>query len=346
MSVFNITGKRESFAFSAENPTGSRNGGSKGKPCEKLHASVRVNCGDVLTLVDTDGPGMITHMWFGACLPHGAIIRMYWDFSEEPSVEVPASAFFGYPYDENKYDTNGNPVIINSSKIFLSPGRSYNSYWEMPFKKHCKITLEWRAPNPWSIYYMITGWRGEIPEDAGYFHAVYRQEHPVSKGVPYVVIDGMEGPGCFAGMFFAIGLNGNNECFCEGEVKMYIDGDTFPTINYTGTEDYFAGSYGFGIDTDLMRYDPLSGLYAGMYAVLGNTSERYNNQQRLLMYRWHEKDPIYFSKSFRMTMDNGTSTAGGNQPRYDDYTSVAFLYLKTPTRIPCALPPHAEMKMK
>ena len=34
--------------------------------------------------------------------------------------------------------------------------------------------------------------------------------------------------------------------FGEGEVKFFIDGDTkFPTINGTGTEDYFCGTYGF-----------------------------------------------------------------------------------------------------
>ena len=32
----------------------------------------------------------------------------------------------------------------------------------------------------------------------------------------------------------------------EGEIKFYMDGDKeFPTICWTGTEDYFCGSYNF-----------------------------------------------------------------------------------------------------
>ena len=127
---------------------------------------------------------------------------------------------------------------------------------------------------------------------------------------------------------------------------MYIDGDTYPTLNYTGTEDYFAGSFSFENDVDLMRYGTYSGLYAGMYAILGNTSERYNSQQRFLLYRWHEKDPVYFHASFRMTIDNGTYSDWGDVPRYDDFTSVAFWYLRKPMGVPYRLPTHFEMKMR
>jgi len=38
----------------------------------------------------------------------------------------------------------------------------------------------------------------------------------------------------------------NSGWWGEGEIKFYIDGDReFPTINGTGTEDYFNGSYDF-----------------------------------------------------------------------------------------------------
>ena len=35
------------------------------------------------------------------------------------------------------------------------------------------------------LYYMITGWKGALPENISYFHAAYRQEHPVQKGRSY-----------------------------------------------------------------------------------------------------------------------------------------------------------------
>ena len=158
-----------------------------------------------------------------------------------------------------------------------------------------------------------------------------------------MVVDGLEGKGQFVGLCFAAGMNGHNTCWVEGEPKMYIDGGQHPTINYTGTEDYFCGSYGFGNDILQKQYQTFSGLYAGLYAITGNdSSEMYNGQQRFLLYRFHIQDPVYFSKSFRMTMDN----LGWTGPRYDDYTSVAYWYLERPGALPAPLPADGELVMR
>ena len=341
MSIYEMKNRR-SFGFSAENPDGSRNGGSRGKDCEKLSPKLTVAPDTAVTLCETDGPGMITHMWFTGTLTHSMILRIYWENEMFPSVEVPLSAFFGCAYDENSKDINGNYVTLNSAMITVTPGRAFNSYFEMPFLKHCRITIENRGQSEAALYYMISGWHGEVPENIGYFHAAYRQEHPVVKGRSYCVIDGIEGKGTFIGMTLAAGMNGNNTCWVEGEAKMYIDGDTYPTLNYTGTEDYFCGSYAFGNDID-HKYQMYNGLYAGLNAILGmDRNEQYNMQQRFLLYRWHIKDPVYFDKSFRMTMDN----LGWLGPRYDDYTSVAYWYLDKPKKLPVKLPSDIEMIMK
>ena len=162
------------------------------------------------------------------------------------------------------------------------------------------------------------------------------------KGRSYTVIDGIEGKGCFAGLTLASGVNGNSTCWVEGEAKMYIDGEDYPSMNYTGTEDYFCGSYAFGNDIPPHKYAPFSGLYAGMFSVMGGVGERYNTQQRFQLYRWHIKDPIYFDKSFRMVLDN----LGWTGPRYDDYTTAAFWYLDQPKKLPVTLPADHEMIMK
>ena len=319
MKLYRIK-NRQSFGFSAENPTGQKNGGTKGKDCEKLRPCIQIAPGETVTLCDTDGPGMITHIWFTGYVGHSFVMRIYWENEEFPSVEAPISAFFGCAYDENFKDRDGNYIVLNSAKILTAPGRGFNSYWEMPFAKHCRITMENRSKKEETLFYMISGWYGEIPQDAGYFHAAYRQEHPVTKGRAYTIIDGIEGRGCFAGVTLATGMNGNNTCWVEGEAKMYIDDDQYPSMNYTGTEDYFCGSYGFGNDIILNRYQTFSGMYTGLFAIMGDNREFYNGQQRFLLYRFHEKDPVYFSKNFKMTIDN----LGWTGPRYDDYTSVAY----------------------
>lgn len=341
MKLYRIK-NRQSFGFSAENPTGQKNGGTKGKDCEKLRPCIQIAPGETVTLCDTDGPGMITHIWFTGYVGHSFVMRIYWENEEFPSVEAPISAFFGCAYDENFKDRDGNYIVLNSAKILTAPGRGFNSYWEMPFHKHCRITMENRGKKEETLYYMISGWYGEISQDAGYFHAAYRQEHPVTKGRAYTIIDGIEGRGCFAGVTLATGMNGNNTCWVEGEAKMYIDDDQYPSMNYTGTEDYFCGSYGFGNDIILNRYQTFSGMYTGLFAIMGDNREFYNGQQRFLLYRFHEKDPVYFSKNFKMTIDN----LGWTGPRYDDYTSVAYWYLEKPSKLAKELPSDEEMVMK
>ena len=135
--------------------------------------------------------------------------------------------------------------------ILVAPGRGYNSYFEMPFRKHCRITIENRGTESQYLFYMITGWRGSLPKEISYFHAAYRQEHPVQKGRSYVVADHISGKGRFVGVTLSVGVNGHNSCWVEGEAKMYLRGEEYPSINYTGTEDYFCGAYGFGNDIAL-----------------------------------------------------------------------------------------------
>lgn len=339
--IFTLS-EKTTFAFSAENPNGEKNGGISGADCAKLSPTVHIKAGETAVIADIGGPGVIEHMWFTGYVGHSFILRIYWDDSENPSVEAPLSAFFACAYDENFTDRDGRYPVMNSAVMMVAPGRAYNSYFEMPFLKRCKITIENRSKNDYDLYYMITGCRRELPDNIGYFCASYRQEHPVTKGKSYTVIDKIKGKGRFLGVTLATGMNGNNTCWVEGEAKMFIDSDENPSVNYTGTEDYFCGSYGFGNDIETHRYQTYSGLYSGMFAVLGDSSAQYNSQQRFLLYRFHIKDSICFNENFMMKLDN----LGWTGPRYDDYTSVAYWYQTLPTAPFKPLPADDEMIMR
>lgn len=341
MSYYLINDNK-TFAFSAENPTGTRAGGSRGGDCTKLRPNIPIQPGETVTLVDTNGPGTIQSMWFTGYVGHSFILRIYWDHQPHPSVETPISAFFGSAYDENFQDREGRYPVLNSAMILVAPGRGFNCYWQMPFHSHCRITMENRGSEKHELYYIITGCKGELPENTGYFHAAYRQEHPVQKGRSYTILDGVQGKGQFVGVTLATGMNGNNTCWVEGEARMYLDDDQYPSIHYTGTEDYFGGSYGFGNDIHIRKYQTFSGLYSGMYAIMGDNEAFYNGQQRFLLYRFHIADPIHFEKNFRMTLDN----LGWTGPRYDDYTSVAYWYQTLPSAPLPPLPADSEMIMK
>ena len=342
MKTYTLLSDERTFAFSAENQSGQRAGGSRGGDCTKLSPTITIPPGKTVQLDDVEGPGIIQNMWFTGYVGHGFILRIYWDDQDHPSVEAPLSAFFGCAYDENFVDRDGRYPVLNSAVMLVAPGRGYNCFFEMPFKKHCRITMENRTEETEDLYYIITGCLKEIPDNIAYFHATYRQEHPVQKGRSYTVVDGIKGQGQFLGLTLAVGMNGNNTCWVEGEARMYIDDDKYPSIHYTGTEDYFTGSYGFGNDVHLKQYQTFSGHYSGLFAIFGDNREFYNGQQRFLLYRFHVPDPIHFDNSFRMTIDN----MGWTGPRYDDYTSVAYWYQSLPSVRLKPLPTEQEMCMR
>ena len=64
MTLFKMENRRN-FGFSAENPTGTKGGGTRAKDCEKLSPCIQIQPGETVTLCDTDGPGMVTHMVHG-----------------------------------------------------------------------------------------------------------------------------------------------------------------------------------------------------------------------------------------------------------------------------------------
>lgn len=325
----------ESYAFSPENPNGARNGGTRGKAWEKLSPCFNIKSGETLTIVDIDGPGVLQSMWFGGYTGWEFIIRIYWDNQENPAVECPLCSFFGFGFNVFR-DVTGNFPTLNSAMVLVAPCRGMNCYWKMPFLRHCRVTLENRSNRTESTYYTVNVIRKSLPENIRYFCASYRQSFPVEKDTEYTIIDGIEGQGHFAGVSLSAGLNGNNGCWVEGEAKMFIDGDTYPSINYTGTEDYFSGSYAWGCDNGNFRYEPFSGLYSGMFAQLGDNTLRYNYQPRFMMYRWHIPDPIYFNSSFRMTLQD--------LPKYrDDFSSVAYWYQALPIAPFAQLPSNSDV---
>ena len=155
MKPYYLISDDRTFAFSAENPTGTRGGGSPGGDCTKLRPTVTINPGETVTLLDTDGPGMIQSIWFTGYVGHSFILRMYWEDCDYPSVEAPISAFFGCAYDENFEDVDGKYPVLNSSMILAAPCRGMNSYWKMPFRKRCRMTLENRGEESVNMYYQI-----------------------------------------------------------------------------------------------------------------------------------------------------------------------------------------------
>ena len=287
----------------------------------KVNPFVPIEPGQTFTIAEINGSGAIQHIWM---TPTGnwrfSILRFYWDDEKEPSVEVPVGDFFGMGWNEYAH--------LNSLPITVNPGSAFNSYWVMPFRKKCRITMENINTERMILYYQVDYTLTPVPDDAAYFHAQFRRSHPTTGSI-HTLIDGVKGKGQYVGTYMAWGLN-NNGWWGEGEIKFFMDGDDkFPTINGTGTEDYFCGSYNFE-NRKTKQYQEFSTAYAGLHQVV-KPDGVYNSQQRFGLYRWHIMDPVRFNKDLRITIqDLGWRSGGRYLTQKSDISSTVFWYQSEP----------------
>ena len=288
----------------------------------KISPAVRIKPKEIFTVAEIRGEGAIQHIWM---TPTGqwrfTILRIYWDDETTPSVEVPVGDFFACGW--------GQYAQISSLAICVNPGSAFNCYWEMPFRKSARITVENIADDEMTLFYQVDYTLTDVPEDAAYFHAQFRRTNPTPDKSVYTLLDGVKGWGHYVGTYMAWGVNSTG-WWGEGEIKFYMDGDTdYPTICGTGTEDYFCGSYNFE-NQKTKQYQEFTTPYSGLPQVI-RPDGVYQSQQRFGLYRWHVTDPIRFEKDLRVTIQAlGWRSGGRYLPLQDDIASVSFWYQKEP----------------
>ena len=308
----------------------------------KVNPYIVVAPGGTITLGDAKGPGVINHIWMtlgGAADNRSAILRIYWDGEATPSVETPAGDFFAAGWGR------GHEPVINSEVVAVNPGSGFNSFWQMPFRKRARLTLENRGAKPLTIYYAIDFSQTAVPANAGYFHAQFRMGRADPKAGAYTLVDGVKGRGQYVGTYLRHRALSPG-WWGEGEVKFYLDGDgDFPTIAGTGEEDYFLGSYSYIRRDAKGAYaeTSYSSAYAGFLAteprVLDADYFKPGTERRYGEYRWHILDPVRFRRELKVTIQNlgwkGASLSriigdGTYLPLQDDLSSVAYWYQAEP----------------
>ena len=147
--------------------------------------SKRILPGETLVMAEVPGAGMITHIWvtvanneFG--WPRLLRLRVYYDGHKTPSVDAPLGDFFGVAHGSER---DLNSIMIHDSSL----GRARNSYWPMPFRKSCRVTVTNEGDRIVPMFYYHVDYRkyAALPADIAYFHAYYRQERPARTGHNY-----------------------------------------------------------------------------------------------------------------------------------------------------------------
>lgn len=356
--LYEMPKNAQSRLSSFENPNGIKGSGGKTNKTAKGNAFEWMQPGETKTLLDIQGEGMIQRIWLtidkNPVKLRSLRLQMLWDGENKPAVDVPMGDFFVYNL--------GQGVAFQSALFSSAECRSFNCYIPMPFKKAAKILLVNEGEEVVKLYYDVDFLMQKLSPDALYFHAYWTRQMTGKLGDDFELLPKLTGKGRFLGM--SVGLNTDSSYqkswWGEGEVKMYMDGDTqYPTIVGTGAEDYIGSAWGLGTFTNL---------YQGC-TIASDSTRQFN------FYRWHVPDAIYFNKDIRVTiqqiggwgkdevkelykkganlkpisidgpggfvrlldMPNPPSITDDNFPggwvnfyRVDDYSSVSYFYLDKP----------------
>jgi len=353
----------EGRAVTFENPTGARAAGGQAHGGRKGAPSREIGPGERVRLADIEGPGTLRHLWmtFPSARPErmrALVLEVFYDHRDEPSVSVPCLDFFGLPH--------GRPVAYHSALMAAQEGRGFNSYLPMPFGGRLRMEVINHGPRPVTFYYQAD-YTLEPERTESYLHVAFRRQNPTLQREDFVITEGLEGPGRFLGCNVGVRVIDPCDWYGEGEVKMYLDGDTdLPTICGTGLEDYAGSAWGLGAH---------AAPYSGAPLVVGPSEgaemlhEGWGNRVELTgFYRWHLPDPVMFSRDLRVTIQqigaaffrtgeeermaayeptNPPAGAGwirsSNFPdmlawgiceRSDDYCATSYVYCRGPQAVP------------
>lgn len=280
-----------------------------------------VKRGQRVTLAETTGTGCITQMWMtfpGWFWPHWnsdtpvsqtilktLILRIYYDGSATPAVEVPVGDFFG----------NGLGEISNyTSKYFGMSSGGFYCKFPMPFREGFRIEVEnLDKIIDTDVFCNVIYQLQDVPEDAAYFHAQFHSgQNPGPE--PTNILEA-KGRGHYVGCVLSMqGEKKGYMSYLEAPEYVYIDDDwTTPRIVGTGLEDYFLGGWYFR-----------EGEFAG--PLHGAPSKDPLNAS-IVMYRAHEADAIHFRRRIKFDFVNPWAP---ERLQPFTYSSVAFFYLDSP----------------
>ena len=298
-----------------------------------------IPAGETREIFKSEQPGVITHIWFtiaaqGRDHLKEIVLRGYWDGNAKPSVETPIGDFFGLNL--------ASYTIYESEYLACSPGRSLNCYFAMPYKKSARFTVENQGKAQVNAFYSNIDYQNvpNLPADALYFHAQYRQSAPslaTTGDAARLNPDGKlnhvyaetRGRGHLMGV--TIGILQNAEGWWgEGDEMIFIDDESKPVIIGTGSEDYLLGSWNFGGRDGAQPF-----AHAQYGSPLIVAPERPGG--RYCCYRWHGDNPVTFNSYLKHTMEHGHANNRG-----DNFYSVCYWYQAEPYTSFPALPPVEE----
>jgi hypothetical protein len=230
-------------------------------------------------------------------------LRITWDGEDKPAVWTPLGDFFGTAPGYNLYTSL--PMGMQRDGFY--------SYWFMPFAKSARIEIGNDGKRSYGLEVEIV----RVPlqggaDRYGRFHAkwhrdVYLPEDP-DRAIDWPMLI-TKGHGRFLGVNLHV-WSPKGGWWGEGDEKIFIDGEKFPSIFGTGSEDYFG--YAWGIPELFSR--PFH----------SQTFNRADNRGHVSVNRWHVADDVPFQSGLEAYIEKYPRPQLGPP---DDYACVSYWYL-------------------
>lgn len=242
------------------------------------------------------------------------ILTIYFDNSSIPQVEAPLGDFFGAAPGLNPY---------KSLAFSVHPDGTMICRFIMPFNQRARIEISNNSPDEIKIesrlriadyhwedgksMYFRARWKIDHGITASYFGA---SENSVSDITYLMAIGKGRVVGAAAYLYNpsnAVTSWGN--WWGEGDEKIFVDNDTFPSFFGTGSEDYFNYSWS---SSRIFSYP-----YCGQPRNDGPGNRGYVSN-----FRWHISDDILFQNNLAFFMELGHH---GTVPGFS-YGRIVYLY--------------------
>lgn len=211
----------------------------------------------------------------------GCLIEIAFDDLAVASVQAPVGDFFGTAPGINKYQSL--PCGVSDDGLLYAR-------WVMPFKESARYRLTNHSGQDVAIECSVRVRAYEWTERSLYFHAKWRAEYPIAtqprQDWTYVAC---KGKGIFVGDMLHV-TNSVKDWWGEGDEKIYVDGESFPSHFGTGSEDY----YGYAWCCN----EPFTHAYHNQPRCDGP-----GNYGQTCVSRFHILDNIPFTTSFKFDIE-------------------------------------------
>ena len=274
---------------------------SYGRPYIASHKDISVSASGTYTLLDTTGgantPGYIDNIWIGINDSSStnarelSTISIYRDGEGSPSFVCTTGSLMMLFWGPAGFSTRYIGALTYSDS-----GSGYIGH-KIPWTQNIKVVFtNGDTSNGITLYSDISYKTGANINWGRAAH--FLCNHAVATSVAAyaaATLLNVSGTGLFYGLCINFEGGDGNYNYLEGAISIYIDGESSPSMVWSGTEDYFLQGQYFSLGTALCS------------DIAGCTTKGYDGEQ-VSAYRFHIDDPIPFNVSVKVTWNAGNST--------------------------------------